>query len=304
MATDYYKILGVEKSASTEDIKKAYRKLSLKFHPDKNDGDPFFENMFKQINEAYDVLGDSAKRSAYDRRQGGAEQTYSGSARGQYQQSAGPVIEVFRTDKIHFNNGEIIHFDWRTSGADHVEIKPLGVVATSGTKAFRINNFNKEKLTVMLVATNSATNKSTTRTILLTNTSFSNYSSYTHSPSGSNYKTASENGNVESYFSLKGRLRRLDYFKRMCLLLFIGIIFGMFTPDTSKADINFFTSLVLLGICIVMLIQSIKRLHDINLSTVYSLLLLLPVVNGFFLLYLLFAGGTPGRNEYGANPRA
>jgi len=45
--TDYYKVLGLEKSASQEEIKKAYRKLSMKFHPDKNDGDIFFENMFK-----------------------------------------------------------------------------------------------------------------------------------------------------------------------------------------------------------------------------------------------------------------
>jgi len=63
---DYYYILGVSKEADEQDIKKAYRKLSIKFHPDKNGGDPFFEQRFKDIQEAYEVLTDPEKRSSYD----------------------------------------------------------------------------------------------------------------------------------------------------------------------------------------------------------------------------------------------
>ena len=63
---DYYKILGVDKKAAQEDIKKAYRKLAVKFHPDKNPGDKKAEDKFKEINEAYDVLGDAEKRKKYD----------------------------------------------------------------------------------------------------------------------------------------------------------------------------------------------------------------------------------------------
>ena len=63
---DYYKILGVERNANEEDIKRAYRQLALKYHPDKNPGDKQAESRFKEINEAYDVLGDPAKRSKYD----------------------------------------------------------------------------------------------------------------------------------------------------------------------------------------------------------------------------------------------
>lgn len=63
---DYYKILGVSREASPDDIKKAYRKLALKYHPDKTKGDKEAEVMFKQINEAYQVLSDPAKRSQYD----------------------------------------------------------------------------------------------------------------------------------------------------------------------------------------------------------------------------------------------
>jgi len=63
---DYYKILGVERNAAEKDIKRAYRKLAVRYHPDKNPGDARAEERFKEINEAYEVLGDPAKRAKYD----------------------------------------------------------------------------------------------------------------------------------------------------------------------------------------------------------------------------------------------
>jgi curved DNA-binding protein len=63
---DYYKILGVARSASNEEIKKAYRKLALKYHPDRNKGDKVAEDRFKEISEAYAVLSDSEKKKQYD----------------------------------------------------------------------------------------------------------------------------------------------------------------------------------------------------------------------------------------------
>jgi len=71
MAEDYYKILGVNKTASKDEIKKAYKKLALKHHPDRNKGDKQSEEIFKKINEAYAVLSDDNKRKQYD--QFGAE---------------------------------------------------------------------------------------------------------------------------------------------------------------------------------------------------------------------------------------
>ena len=64
--TDYYKILGVSKNASQEEIKKAFRKLAVKYHPDKNKGDKAAEEKFKEINEAYAVLSDPEKKKQYD----------------------------------------------------------------------------------------------------------------------------------------------------------------------------------------------------------------------------------------------
>src|SRR5438128_12099771 len=64
---DYYEVLGVGRTTSEEEIKRAYRKLAVKFHPDKNPDDPHAEEKFKELGEAYDVLMDGNKRAAYDR---------------------------------------------------------------------------------------------------------------------------------------------------------------------------------------------------------------------------------------------
>ncbi len=74
---DLYTVLGVSKSASDDEIKKAYRTLAFKYHPDRNPGDKAAEEKFKKINAAYEVLGDKTKRNQYDRY--GSSASYSSS---------------------------------------------------------------------------------------------------------------------------------------------------------------------------------------------------------------------------------
>src|SRR5881628_3760131 len=67
---DYYKTLGIGKNASEEEIKKAYRKLARRYHPDRNPGDKRAEERFKEVSQAHDVLSDPDKRKQYDRGSG------------------------------------------------------------------------------------------------------------------------------------------------------------------------------------------------------------------------------------------
>lgn len=106
---DYYEVLGVSKNASDDEIKKAYRKLAIKYHPDKNPGDKEAEAKFKEINEAHDVLSDKQKRARYDQfghaGVGGAGGGFGGFSGNPFGQAGG------------FNyNGQTFNFDFGNGG--------------------------------------------------------------------------------------------------------------------------------------------------------------------------------------------
>jgi molecular chaperone DnaJ len=88
---DYYATLGVDRQASADEIKKAYRKLALQYHPDKNPGDKRAEERFKEINEAYAVLSDPEKRAHYDRYGTAAPGGFSGTGSGNF----GDIFDLF-----------------------------------------------------------------------------------------------------------------------------------------------------------------------------------------------------------------
>lgn len=100
---DYYEVLGLEKGASAEAIKKAYRQMAVKFHPDKNPGDKTAEEKFKEIGEAYEVLSDSQKRGAYDQYGHAAFDRRSGGGFG----GAGGFHDPFEVFREVFGGGSI-----------------------------------------------------------------------------------------------------------------------------------------------------------------------------------------------------
>jgi curved DNA-binding protein len=111
---DYYKIIGVERTAGADEIKKAYRKLAMKYHPDRNQGNKQAEDQFKEINEAYEVLSDPQKRSRYDMLGDSYSSWQRGGAQGgfnwndwmsQSQQAAGrPGGATYRVDATGFED--------------------------------------------------------------------------------------------------------------------------------------------------------------------------------------------------------
>ncbi len=171
---DYYYILGLKKEASIEDIKKAHRKLSLKFHPDINKGDEFFTGQFKEIQEAYETLSDIKRRTSYDSNFSNHRPTEN--ANNGY--NFDPIIEYFRSNKATFEYNEEITFSWKTINSDKVTIKPFGAVQPIGQKTYKIKDFKNSTLTFELVAENSNISRYTKQSITLNNKTFQELYNY------------------------------------------------------------------------------------------------------------------------------
>lgn len=148
---DYYYLLGIKKDASDDEIKKAYRKLSKKFHPDVNDGDLYFTERFKDIQEAYEILSDPLRKRDYDNisKNKGAEPKAEPPL-------PNPEIVSFVASTSRIKIGESITFSWNTINSAAVSIEPFGSVDLSGKITYKINgaNSNSLKFTLRVVGKN------------------------------------------------------------------------------------------------------------------------------------------------------
>ncbi len=148
---DYYYFLGVKQDSSEEEIRRAYRKLSLKYHPDKNDGDAFFVERFREVQEAYDTLNDPERRKIFDQSFGQQKP---------FRNHLPPYIRNFSANKVRVKKGEEIILNWQTNNADLVKILPFGLDTTYGERKFRITDFKNGQFHVVLQATNTLINQS------------------------------------------------------------------------------------------------------------------------------------------------
>lgn len=157
---DYYYFLGISHDASDEDIKKSYRKLSLKYHPDKNQNDDFFADRFKEIQEAYETLSDKGRRITYDQNLESQQKTF--------RYTVPPSIKTFSANKIHAKKGEEIIITWQTQNADVVKVLPFGLEKVYGERIFKITEFKNGKFQLLLHATNSLLHKTVVQGITIT----------------------------------------------------------------------------------------------------------------------------------------
>lgn len=157
---DYYYFLGISRDASDEDIKKSYRKLSLKYHPDKNQNDDFFAERFKEIQEAYEMLSDKGRRITYDQNLESLQKSF--------RYTVPPSIKTFSANKIHAKKGEEIIITWQTQNADVVKVLPFGLEKAYGERIFKITEFKGGKFQLLLHATNSLLHKTVVQGITIT----------------------------------------------------------------------------------------------------------------------------------------
>ena len=157
---NYYYFLGVKENASEEDIKKAYRKLSLKYHPDKNPNDDYFETRFMEIKEAYEMLIDAEKRRIYDDNLSHEQRSY--------RPNLPPTIKSFSVNKVRVQKGEEVTITWQTQNADIVKVLPFGLQKGYGEKVIRITEFKDGQFQLLLHVTNSLLNKTIVQGITIT----------------------------------------------------------------------------------------------------------------------------------------
>lgn len=204
---NYYYFLGVKENASEEDIKKAYRKLSLKYHPDKNPNDAFFTDRFREVQEAYEMLNDAEKRRMYDENLAHQQRTF--------RPTMPPSIRTFSANKIRAKKGEEIILNWHTNNADVVKILPFGLEKPYGERVFRITEFKEGKFQLLLHATNTLLNKTVVQPITIIET-FENETDY--------FQPLDEKNNQPKR-EVKSNLNNQNRKKRLIVALFFLLLF-------------------------------------------------------------------------------
>lgn len=165
----YYEILGILPNASIDAIKSAYRKLVIKYHPDRNAGNKDAERRFIEINQAYEILSDATLRNQYDLSLSAPKASRSTTNFSQNVNAQKPEIEIFYCNRTEIFSGETIDFYWRTQNADVVYLQPFGQVALSGHKKVRFKNMKASTVQIDLIAYNTIAKTKNSRYFIVRN---------------------------------------------------------------------------------------------------------------------------------------
>ncbi|MFK7797850.1 MAG: DnaJ domain-containing protein [Aureispira sp.] len=167
---DYYYTLGVNHSASLSEIQQAYKKLSLKFHPEKNGNDPFYTLHYEKVKEAYEILSDDHRRFRYDK----AIEKQRATERKDNSNAPPPTIAAFFASKNSVKKGDIITISWEVFNAEKIRINLIGEVASNGTQTIRLTvpAAHEPYLYVELEASNTSSIQSSRKRLSLKNTAY------------------------------------------------------------------------------------------------------------------------------------
>lgn len=315
---NYYDTLGLKPSANIEDINAAFDKLSLKFDPEKNNGETLFENTFKQVKDAYLVLSKEDSRKEYDKSIN-------------VNQTKPARILQFKTTKDYYEEGDLVEISWETENSKKVIVDIFGEVEPTGSKVFRPKNLGNKSLSLKISVYPEAGEEPITQSLkvpIVQEIDFGSEKKNEVTNEG-NSTTAKENAfkedelnleqgdnsfdnskeKKENFFSFSGRLRRRAYFLRVVLLAIpTAFSYALFEETTSYYKIYDEGLLALSLIALIIssflnLMQFVKRLHDINHSGWLVLITLIPYLGALFGLFVMFIDGTEGPNAFGPDPK-
>lgn len=306
---NYYVVLEIPNFSDQAVIKKAYRRLSKKYHPDVNK-DPFAGSYFLKINEAYNFLMDDNKRMLLHQFLYIHQATKTATAshqtknqetdtRNRRQNSGGvePVIHFFSADKKHFVLNDHILLQWNVSQCKSVTINVFGNVAFSGTHYLKIDHFAEEIIVLMTVV--GFNDKEYMYQIKL-QYSNRNPAKKAFQKIKSRYPDADEiHFKKETFLGLHARINKTEFKNRMILLGSLFLILSVLFFVTTAKLLVFF---LLLMLCWIIFSQCYKRLHDTERYKYKVGLLLIPIYNIFIISELFILNSEAEINEFGIIP--
>ncbi len=303
----YYAILEVTPTASSSEIKQAFRRLSKLYHPDMNQGNTRYQERLFEVIKAYEVLGDDSQRRAYDltlsRTQTTTSNTQSSQAYTARSTQANtdyyrPEILTFSCNQTYFFMGDLIEISWDCKQADVIRIYPLGYMdELRGKIVYRVKELDAKYLTFELTAVNNHSSHVEKRSIHLNNGIYMNFTE-TDQLEKVNY--VSPQHWSMGFLAPLGRSSRKDYGLRVALLTLFFLMAFFYQPHFDHDGTYSFICTVLIY---VLLICSARRLHDVSRHGILSLLLLVPLLNIAVLLILLLLKGDDLPNKHGRKPR-